>query len=891
MTTPILSSVLGSQSFYTDSYIEECITLTKSIIVKNHQEAKLYNEYIALVNPDYIIDPDVRNWRYYKHLTATYHELDTPIEITSVDNGATIVLTKTNLTIHKRTRLEILKFGLYYDEIIQRYPTQQLFIKAVVSDPLYTDINQIINLPDYTILSYNSAYIEPNEHDLIVRLQRRVDNYKSIWLIPYYQNLDNLFLASQYNIFYQFLFTSLLSIRLENAKTMRAHSFHIRLYIASNYKLDKQMPFLTRRQQLYLYRNLKYLSNHSGKNHVFRSLINELFNEHNVSVVNYEYSQQNTLTPDNYVDYVFKQKLLNDKNLVHQKLDYDLDYIESKETLLAPSNRKEYEFNKKLIDKKLKNSLFSSLLTKDLETILIDETDSVQNKLLDTVTDYWAYLVKNNLVDFLTDVTDPHTNKTVKLNARDLFKFYVLTLYTSQGVSIDTFPLYRIKKVFNPVKPARQQLEGYFFDMRFEYKARLSEIIDVIPSYRYLMTGYEFSEFISDIYKVNIGLWHMLSNLSDAHSEGQFAKVLDVITIYEDFVFDEETVEEFISRVGVADPRKYSRDVAGEYTFDVMDAAFDRRLSYLRRLENLQKALADVFFNFNSYTVQLVNNYYNTSPILAGIKDRRYTHTFNVKTQTGNGGGGVDPDPDNPDPDNPDPDPEGPTKPPSWFDLASSDTFLSSQILNETPTGKETTLDNLELEFLGEDYYTVNSEVSIDILTQYNVYPHIVSNTNVQFNRPNVFDCNASIHSQTQVEVNSKVDFGHIGTKLKSYIQLWFDIQIYSTTRYKAYMHKLATFNVDITPVNNPKVKDSSTVAHSRSQVQFFADTELTYTGTKLSSNAEIWMGTHIHYKGLYKTRVEKITPINIQVTPTVVLESPMQYSDPNLLFLALNPN
>lgn len=850
MTTSILSQVLGSQSFYTDSYIEECITLTKSIIVKNHQEAKLYNEHLKLTHPDYTPDSDIRNWRYYKHITASYHDLDTPIEITSVDNGSTIILTKTNLSIHRRTRLEILKFGQYYDEIVQRYPTQQLFIKAVVSTPLYTDIDQIINLPDYAILSYNSAYIEPNEHDLIVQLQKRVDNYKSIWLIPYYQNLDNLFLASQYHIFYQFLFTSLLSIRLENAKTMRAHSFHIRLYLASNYKLDKQMPFLSRRQQLYLYRNLKYLSNHSGKNHVFRSLINELFNEHNVSVVNYEYSQQNELTDDNYVDYVFKQKLLNDKSLVYQTIDYDLAYIESKETLLAPSNRKEYEFNRTVIDRKLKNSLFGTLLTKDLETILIDETDSVRYKLLDIVTDYWAYLVKNNLVDFLTDVTDPLTNTTVKLNARDLFKFYVIALHASQGVSIETFPLYRIKRVFNPTRPTSQQLQGYFFDMRFEYKARLQEVIRAVPEYRYLMTGYKFSEFISEIYKLNIGLWHMLANMSDSQTEGQFAKVVDVLTIYEDFTFDEETVDEFISRVGITDPREYGRDVMADYVFAIIDGAFDKRLSYLKRLKNLQKALAEVFFNFNSYTVQLVNNYYNDSPILAGAKDTRYRHTSSTKFDVGN----------------------------------SSDTFVPPHIVNDTPTGKETTLDTLELPFSGESWHTLRSHLDITPLVEIHVQPYVLYNIDVQVNKPNVFDAENTVRSSTQASFYSSVLYDLLYVKLKSYNEIWFDTQYSHEDSWKVFTRHTANLAADITP--------TTIFNRSSESVEFVAKTDLQYSGTRLSASADFWFGTDILIaKGpRYTTQVSRIATFNVEVSSTNPMQEPEKSSDPTLLFLALNP-
>lgn len=647
MSVPILTRVLGNNSFYVESYILETINLTKSIVIKNHQEAKLYNDYLIAQYPGYNVPSDVKEWRYYQHLAGKYHSTDTTIRITSVDNGTTINLTKEALIVHKKTKAELLKFDLLYDDIVKKYPEQKLLVRSIIASPIYTDLDKITKLPDYSIVAYDKTLIEENEHDVIPSLQERINNYKHIWLIPYYQNSDNLFLASQYHILYNFLVTSILAVRLENAKTMSAHSFHIRLYLASHFNLDKYQIFLTRRQQLYLYRNLLYFANRSGQNHVFRTLINELFNEHNVSVVSYVFHQRNALDSQMRTEYVYNQQLLNSKNLEHNTIDYSLDYLSGKESKVAPSNSIELTLNREVIDSENKNSRFSKLLTKDLETILIDETDSVAQKLMDTIVDYLAFLLKYNQVNFLTEITDPVTNVTYRLGCADLFKLFTICLYAAHNVKINEFPQYRIKKVFARQMPSKDFLLKLLYKKKFRYDTDTQTLLDAIPPYRNLITSFEFTEFVTDIYKLNIGIWEMLCNTSELDDNGQLALIADSITQEDLYTFDGESVQTFLSRVGLRDPREYEKVNLQSYTFSILDSLFDKKLSYLNRLKKLQDALSQVFFKFNSYTVQLLNNYYNDDLLLAGIKDRRYSYTSSTKWLTtvdtggGSSGGGI----------------------------------------------------------------------------------------------------------------------------------------------------------------------------------------------------------------------------------------------------------
>lgn len=631
MAVSIIEKVLGNNKFYTDAYIKDNITLIKSIIVKSDKEARLYNDYLRLHNPGFVEDEDRGKWRYYRHIVGQPYAGDRTILAISVDNGEEFSFDKASMLVHRRTHEELLKFGLYYEELVRRYPELELYIKGVITTPQFTNVQQIIDAEDFTIIAYATHLVEEHEHDVMSQLQLRIDSYRSTWLMGFYAMADNLFLAMQNVILYQFLLTSMLSIRLANAKTINAHSYHIRLYLASHHYLDDVLLFLTRSQQLFLYRNMLYLNNHAGSNFTFQTLIDVLFSERNISVVNYVYQQRNTTDNEGLMHYRYRQKLLNTKKLVINNADLTLEAIGTKERPLAPGNAMIYDHTLKQLDFRHRNALFSELLTKDLETILLDETDSVKYKLLQILTDSWARLLMDHRVSFLVEITDPATSQNTRMNVRDLFKLYLIVLYASQGISLDKFPMYRIQRVFKEDLPTAEQLLHGCYDMDIQQREYVTELLHAVPSYQYYLTSYQFEQYVTQVYKINIGLWTSLANYSDMDTEGQMAWLMGQVHESIDFAIDEfESVDAFLDRCGLPDPRTYDNPQLQLYLYNILDNAYDKKLSFLSRFEKLQDALTKVFFKFNSYSVQLINNYYADAPLLVGAKDTRFAHTDEV---------------------------------------------------------------------------------------------------------------------------------------------------------------------------------------------------------------------------------------------------------------------
>ena len=626
MSKSITEKVLLNNTLYTDTYLKNTINLTKSLSIVNAKEAELYNEYVKDNYPTYLVDKaDKTSWRYYRHLAGIVHPVDKMITLTSIDNGEIITLDRASVRLHRITRTELLKFDLAYKELVDRYPEQELYIKAIIATSNPLPIASIIASDDYTIVSHDATLVEDNEDDLLQELQQRIDNYKVISLIPYYAMSDNLFLTSQYHIFGTFVFKNILAIRLKNAKTLRAHSYHILNYLSSHHYLDQYYHYLTKKQALFLYRNLLYLNNHAGRNDTFKLLIDKLFTDRNISVVNYVHSQSNTIDAENYVDYKFKQSLLNDANLVYAYNDFTLADIQEKETGLVVGNEKEWKYKVKSIDYKFKNSLFNTLLTKDLETVIVDNTDTVRYKLVPTMIDYWAYLLKSKKMHYLVTVVDPVANQELKLNTKDLFKLFTLTLYKLNGHVLTEFPPYFITRVFKPVLPTTDELLQPFYRKYYWFKDTVEDIRHNVPAYTNTITSYQFQQFVSSIYQYNMSLWLFLTNLDDKHTNGQFELLIDRLHTSEEYTFNDETPEFFLKRIGMENLFTYDDSALETLSGVILDNVYDNRLAFLNRYKYIQKALIDVFKKFNSYTVQIIDTYKSTTPLLVGPRDIRMT--------------------------------------------------------------------------------------------------------------------------------------------------------------------------------------------------------------------------------------------------------------------------
>jgi hypothetical protein len=625
MVQDIIENTLGFRDFLTKQYLLDTINLVKSIIIKNSNEAIKYNELVELRYPSHQINYNSPStWRYYKHLNGEYHAVDTPMTMISLDNNSTIVINKANMAIHKKTRKKLLQYSQEYYLLASKYPEQELLLRAILNDTNYTQISDIINLEDYTIVSYNKDLVEKQEDDLIPELNSHIQIYKTTRLIDYYNLSDSYFLAAQYFNLYYYMLQKILALRLNNVKTTKAHSYHIKNYFASHYGIDKHYRYLSDKQIIFLYRNLLYLQNHSGHSYIFNDLIDYLFTEANISMVNYIFKQTNVLDDEDLPIYNFNQKLLNNKNLLYSPYNFPIEYIKNKEYKLALSNYKYWNTYENTIKDRFHKTLFSILTTKDIESILVDATDSVRYKFIPMMIDYWAYLLKTNRIDYIVEIVNPASNTELRLNTSEAFRLFIAALYFYHEEYIETFPDYTIKRVFREVIPSNEELLRFCYRRYYWYRYYLDEIRTYIGIYPNIYTSFNFYTYFLNVYLLNIGFFILFSNLDDKDANAEFEYMIRLMHQTTTYSLNNENVDSFLANIGFPELRTLDKNSLDTIMRYILNAVFDDRLDFLDKQKYRQEALVDIFKNFKSYTTQLINSYYQNSSIVSIIKDTRY---------------------------------------------------------------------------------------------------------------------------------------------------------------------------------------------------------------------------------------------------------------------------
>lgn len=625
MALSVVEKILGTANPYSTTHLDDTIRLTKSFTIHHEYEAKTYNDLVVLnykkVPNKYRKD----TWRYYKHLAGEYHEVDIPMKVISRDNRKEITLTRETLDVHIDTKTSLAQYGEFYDEVVKNYPEQELLLKTLLSSNEPKPMEEIINLKNWQIVSYNENLVEPQETDLILRLQKRIDNFAIRNLITNYVLVDNLFMATLFCQLYNFIYLNILGLRLTNLKTTRVHSYHLLNYFASHHHLDSSYQYIDNYQRMFLYRNLKYLNSHAGQDETFMTLVEKFFDRKRVVMTNYEYKQLNEVLDDRSTGYGYKQKLLNKIKFVHNDSVFTPEDLAFKEITIHKNNSKEYEYNFNNIDFKMSNSLNSSVKTKDLEITIMDRSNDVKHKLLDILVDYWGVTLElgynNTIVNFL----EPNTGKDLVLESRDAYKLFILAICLSFGLKVETIPDVDVWRAFKEELPE----DEWLFKRLMKPWPLIEKIVSRhnvrAPRYEHMLTRRSFRNFIEKVYKFELGMWIYLS------STGELLSHYDVERGFEDLHQpyrvhnDKEDVKTFLRRIELEDVLTFNKEEALNLARLVLNKSSDDVLEANEINRLTQEAVVNIFSKFKSYTTQFLNNFDVQDTQIAGLVAPYYT--------------------------------------------------------------------------------------------------------------------------------------------------------------------------------------------------------------------------------------------------------------------------
>ena len=379
---------------------------------------------------------DKSTWKYYKNLVGEYHIRNKEIYIRDLVDDTEKLFTKQLLYNREDIREELKKKTGYYKELIERYPREVILINAIIFPTKYT-IEELIDLEDGTIIGYNEELIEDNEYGLIEELSNYSKLYFTRWYNRGYVITDNLYIASVLSTLYSKLLLKLMNIRYRNIHTFKVHSFYVDMFFRNTLDLDNDVTVLNRDSKIWLYRNLRYIKNHIGKDHILQEVIDNLFTPNGVGVgeVNKITEQGRLLpnttlnTPTSIVKHnLFKYKARNDEFIFLRDR-----IIDSSELLQLEDNTLQDTVHYK-IDNLCENK--QSLVSYRTKELVLDKEHSITLSTLpkiNTAIDLWfskaisgEYTKTYNYVDSSTGLSYTLTPKTGML-------FIIKLLYSLYG--------------------------------------------------------------------------------------------------------------------------------------------------------------------------------------------------------------------------------------------------------------------------------------------------------------------------------------------------------------------------------------------------------------------------------------------------------------------------
>lgn len=463
-------------------YLDDTKKLAATLIIKSSITPTLQNkQLIALYGANVAPENHPEQWRYYQNLAGSYHSTNKLMTVTSLDTLEEIVFNKANLLVHRATA-KAYQFGTrYYNELVSRYPDQETLILGILYP---VDLQTAIDAPDGTILGYPKDLVEYQEYTLISRLQRWINGYRLRYVNEDFGYSDNLYSTTEHSVMYVELVLAIIGIRFELCHTNEAHSFHIRQYLASNYGLDRYMEYMTLEQQLFLYKNLRYIQRHVGTNETHDWLVEKFLTARNIPLAEYTVRHVVSGMPESLLPTVMVRRTpVNLKTIYTDTEMFTLEEYFEKIKDEAPGNRLYQENLLKSAEARMARSLSGIVNTKTFESNMVDYSDSDRYQLPDVLLAHWMYHSQNGMYEAVINAENPQTGEIISLPAKDAFIFMVYLYSLWVGLPIKKVPTLLARHVLKPSMPLVTDMLQ-LVEKRFWPKAtsKLQSCIDAVPN-------------------------------------------------------------------------------------------------------------------------------------------------------------------------------------------------------------------------------------------------------------------------------------------------------------------------------------------------------------------------------------------------------------------------
>lgn len=664
-----------SQNYY-NLYLDSVSALAETIVIKSSSFADIINNNLRINKQ--AVSSDKTTWKYYLNLSGEYHptdlfarvdndglpilidELDPitnlpvidpstisplnpngnafkvqayEIPITSLDTLETIAFNKANMAVHRATAKAYAHNSRNFIELVAKYPEHRSLIIGILYP---ADLNEAISAPDGKILSWPPEYIESNEFSLVSKLQEWIDGFIFRWRNEQFEITDNMYAITFFGVLYSKLVPEILNIRLGACKTEEVHSFHIRQYLASHNGLDKYLDLLTRKQALFLYRNIRFIERNYGKQDTFEWLVQNIMTERTLPLA--EYSMKH----ENVNDVTFKKKSININVNMIERVKYSLSEVIVKETDIAPDNylyRKDMESN--VVDtrhsvtrtsdnlftktsKRFEHSLSSVVATKILESSVIDYTDATPYTLESALINHWLYLSDKGIYNAFIGVKNPRTGDRIPVSVKEAYIYLcyaairsVCDEYLDAGtehsqaiatlglglINIPVLPVYRVQQT-----PLRTPTQIYkVVDKKYISMQEATAVANLHSEPPTLQSTEAFYNWIKSVYTIEQTEIGIVSNCEHHYKRALMQNMVDQMYSSElvDTGWTGETYDSWLTSRNLPN-EDFSKLEWMQIFTEVFMQATGSDINTTPSVRNIQNAMVEIMKQLSSYSIQFV---------------------------------------------------------------------------------------------------------------------------------------------------------------------------------------------------------------------------------------------------------------------------------------------
>lgn len=589
---------------YVMRYYEDCFTLVKTMIVKYEAQALLMNERVALqygeaaVNAD---DPD--SWKYYMNVCGEYHPTDTIMRVISIDTLEEIVFTVENLRIHSATR-EAYQYGTrHYYALIRDYPTQELLISGILNP---ANKAKAIEAKDGSIISYRKDLVESNEMTLISELETFLQRHIERWYIQQFSLSQELYHVVQAAGTVGEALAKLINLRSKRCHTYEVHSFHVRMYLASHGELDRYLPFMTLKQALWFYREIRYLERHSGRRDQFDRLIKKVLTDRGIPLGEYNVHQQDTFT--NYLsDTKAVSNPLNAITNFLQDPNLSVKDLFEKESTDAPGNVKYLTSNLDTQDARFNYFEDNRVKTKVLHSTMVDLSNAVPETYEDIAMRQWCQMSMTGMYPAYVTFQDPKTGVLHTLSAKDSFLYIFYLTMKQNSVTLDQFPAYLNLRYRRHPKPTVEDLLSVTDQVFYDFRPMAEEIIRRQPSLTQCLSVDSFNKLVYQLYDESFWHWMLQSAENDYYGRAQVENMVN--RLYANQLTPMNSGYDSIGAwvAGMNLPAyNLTVDEADALIKVVFEAGAGIKIDNTRSVKNIQRAMIELLKELSSYTIQFI---------------------------------------------------------------------------------------------------------------------------------------------------------------------------------------------------------------------------------------------------------------------------------------------